>query len=49
MFVNNEVGTVTDVKSAAEQAHAAGALFHTDAVQAAGLFALDVEAWGPTF
>lgn len=46
MFVNNEVGAVSPVAEIARAAHAAGALFHTDAVQAAGLFPLDVDALG---
>ena len=33
---NNEVGAVADVAALAATAHEAGALFHTDAVQAAG-------------
>ena len=36
MWVNNEVGTIQPVREIAEAAHAAGALFHCDAVQAAG-------------
>lgn len=36
MAVNNEVGTVQPVEELAAAAHAAGALFFTDAVQAAG-------------
>ena len=36
MTVNNEVGTVQPVREIARAAHAAGALFFTDAVQAAG-------------
>ncbi|GAA1410442.1 cysteine desulfurase [Glutamicibacter uratoxydans] len=36
MAVNNEVGTIQPVAQIAELAHAAGALMHTDAVQAAG-------------
>ncbi|WP_166973239.1 cysteine desulfurase family protein [Brevibacterium atlanticum] len=35
-YANNEIGTVADVRSLAGIAHEAGALFHTDAVQAAG-------------
>jgi cysteine desulfurase len=46
MLVNNEVGTVNPVREIADVAHAAGALVHTDAVQAAGLLALDVDALG---
>jgi cysteine desulfurase len=36
MWANNETGTVFPVETLAEMAHRAGALFHTDAVQAAG-------------
>ena len=36
MAVNNEVGTIQPIKELAELAHTAGALMHTDAVQAAG-------------
>ncbi len=36
MTVNNEVGTVQPVEAIAAAAHRAGALFHTDAVQAMG-------------
>lgn len=41
MWVNNEIGTVQDIPALAERAKAAGALFHTDAVQAFGKVALD--------
>lgn len=34
MWVNNELGTIQDVQALADIAHAAGAWFHTDAVQA---------------
>lgn len=46
LLANNEVGTLTSVAEVAEVAHAAGALVHTDAVQAAGLLPLDVDALG---
>ena len=46
MLVNNEVGAVADIRAIADAAHARGALAHTDAVQAAGLLALDVDALG---
>lgn len=36
MTVNNEIGTMQPVREIARAAHAAGALFFTDAVQAAG-------------
>ena len=42
MAVNNETGVVQDLAAIAAQAHAAGALFHTDAAQAAGKIPLDV-------
>ena len=35
MYSNNEIGTVNPVKEIAEICHEHGALFHTDAVQAA--------------
>ena len=35
-YANNEIGTVADVPALADIAHEAGALLHTDAVQAAG-------------
>jgi len=42
-WVNNEVGTVQPVRAIAERAHACGARFHCDAVQAAGKLAVDVD------
>ncbi len=49
MTANNETGTIQPVRELAEVAHARGALFHTDAVQAAGKVPLDVEALGVDF
>ncbi len=46
MAVNNETGVIQDLPALAALAHAAGALFHTDAAQAAGKIALDVAAHG---
>ncbi len=46
IYANNEVGTIAPIPQLAEQAHARGALFHTDAVQAAGQLTLDVQALG---
>ena len=46
MAANNEVGTLQPVADIAAAAHAAGALFHTDATQAAGRVPLDVSASG---
>jgi cysteine desulfurase len=45
MAANNEIGTVQDIPLLAALAHEAGALFHTDAVQAAGKIPVDVIAW----
>jgi cysteine desulfurase len=42
MAVNNETGVVQDIAALAAQTHAKGALFHTDAAQAAGKIPLDV-------
>ncbi len=41
MWVNNEIGTVQPIDQLAKLAKAAGALFHTDAVQAFGKIAID--------
>lgn len=46
MYANNEIGTVQPIAELAAIARAGGALFHTDAVQAAGCLPLDVEALG---
>ncbi|MDO8834945.1 MAG: cysteine desulfurase family protein, partial [Vicinamibacterales bacterium] len=45
-LANNEVGTIQRVKALAAIAHAHGALFHTDAVQAVGRIPVDVEDLG---
>jgi len=47
MFANNETGVIQPVAELAAIAHAAGALFHTDAVQASGKLPLDLSADGP--
>jgi cysteine desulfurase NifS len=44
MLANNEVGTILPIQELAGITHERGALFHTDAVQAAGKIPLDVEA-----
>ncbi|WP_027284047.1 cysteine desulfurase family protein [Rubritepida flocculans] len=46
MAVNNETGVVQDLAAIGALARAHGALFHTDAAQAAGRIPLDVEAIG---
>ncbi|WP_198409529.1 cysteine desulfurase family protein [Limnochorda pilosa] len=43
---NNEVGTLQPVEELCRLAHEAGALFHTDAVQAVGLLPVDVNRIG---
>ena len=45
MTANNEIGTVQDIKKLAKLAHEKGALFHTDAVQAAGKIPVDLKEW----
>lgn len=46
MAVNNETGVIQPIREIAALAHAAGALFMTDATQAVGKMPLDVEALG---
>ena len=46
MYVNNEVGTVQNIKELAKIAHAHGITFHTDAVQALGNVNCDVQELG---
>jgi len=46
MLANNETGVIQPIRQLADIAHAAGALFHTDAVQGAGKLPLDVNALG---
>jgi cysteine desulfurase len=45
MAVNNETGVVQDIPAIAAMAKRAGALFHTDAAQAAGKIPLDMTGW----
>ncbi|MCC8135855.1 MAG: aminotransferase class V-fold PLP-dependent enzyme, partial [Ruminococcus sp.] len=46
MLANNEIGSVQDIAALLNIAHAHGALFHTDAVQAVGHISVDVNALG---
>jgi cysteine desulfurase len=46
MYANNEIGTINPIKEIAEICHQHGALFHTDAVQAAGYLPVDVTELG---
>ncbi|HPX25998.1 MAG TPA: cysteine desulfurase family protein [Treponemataceae bacterium] len=45
MSANNEIGTIQDIKTLCSMAHEKGALFHTDAVQAAGKITVDMKDW----
>lgn len=47
IFANNETGTIQPIPQLAEITHAHGALFHTDAVQAAGKLPMDLSPSGP--
>lgn len=46
MYVNNETGVIQPIKEIASLAHEIGALFMTDATQAAGKIEIDVDAFG---
>lgn len=46
MLANNEIGTIQPIAELARLAKSRGALFHTDAVQAAGKIPVDVKALG---
>ena len=46
MLVNNETGVIQPIREIAQLAHAAGALFMTDATQAVGKLPFDVDALG---
>ncbi len=46
MAANNETGVIHDIKTMSAMAHEKGALFFTDAVQAAPYMPIDVKAWG---
>ena len=46
MWANNETGLINPIADIAKVVHAAGCLFHTDAVQAIGKIRVDVQAAG---
>ncbi|MCR4600678.1 MAG: cysteine desulfurase NifS [Clostridia bacterium] len=43
MYANNEIGTIEPIAEIGKVCREAGVLFHTDAVQAAGILAIDVD------
>ncbi|MBO8093000.1 MAG: IscS subfamily cysteine desulfurase [Prosthecochloris sp.] len=49
MTANNEIGTIQDIAEISRLAHEAGALVHTDAVQAFGKIPLNVDDLGVDF
>ena len=49
MHANNEIGTITDIKTMAEIAHEHGALFHSDCAQSAGKIAINVKSMKPDY
>jgi len=49
MHVNNEIGSINDVKQLADVCHAQGVLFHTDAVQSLGKIPVNVQDLGIDF
>ncbi|MFQ5642197.1 MAG: cysteine desulfurase family protein [Thiogranum sp.] len=46
MMANNETGVIQDIAALADRARSAGAIFHTDAIQAAGRIRLDFASSG---
>jgi cysteine desulfurase len=46
MHANNEIGTIQPIADLARRAHAAGAIFHTDAVQSVAKIPVDVKTLG---
>ena len=49
MLANNETGSIQPIAELAALAHARGALFHTDGVQAVGKIPVDLESLGVDF
>ena len=45
MAANNEIGVLQPIAEIAARCHGTGALFHTDATQAAGRIPIDVDDW----
>lgn len=49
MYMNNEIGSINDIKKLSLVCHEAGALFHSDCVQAAGCIEMNAEESGCDF
>lgn len=49
MYMNNEIGSINDIKKLSRICHEAGALFHSDCVQAAGCIEINAEESGCDF
>ncbi|WP_136480852.1 cysteine desulfurase family protein [Cognatitamlana onchidii] len=49
MHINNEIGTILNLKQVADLCHSHNALFHTDAVQSVGRYKLDLQNVGVDF
>src|SRR5680860_113620 len=49
IMVNNEIGTIQNVKALAEISHKNGSFFHTDAVQAVPYIKIDIKKMGIDF
>lgn len=49
MLVNNEIGVIQPLEEITQRTHRVGAFVHTDAAQAAGKYAIDVEKLGIDF
>lgn len=49
MFANNEIGSIQPIQKLCEVAHAHGATFHTDAVQAVGHIEINTDELGVDF
>ena len=46
MLVNNEIGTIQDIKAIAEMTHSVGAVLHSDCAQAVGKIEIDMNGLG---
>ena len=49
MYMNNEIGSINDIRKLSDECHKVGAVFHSDCVQAAGCLELDADKLGCDF